>query len=122
MADAPSTAAARPKVRPGRAGGTTTLTPEDVSAQRETDPARLRRLLTGDLDNIVLKALQKDPARRYATPAELSDDLGRYLEGRPVLGTLNLVFFSSAMTPEVAARRYLRSMKKAVQAIESRWR
>jgi len=39
----------------------------------------------------------------------------------PVLGSLNLVFFSSAMTPEVAARRYLRHMKKAVQAIETRW-
>ncbi len=43
------------------------------------------------------------------------------IEGRPVLGALNLVFFSSAMTPEVAARRYLRSMRKAVQAIERRW-
>lgn len=38
-----------------------------------------------------------------------------------VLGALNLVFFSSAMTPEVAARRYLRSLKKAVEAIERRW-
>jgi IclR family mhp operon transcriptional activator len=39
----------------------------------------------------------------------------------PVLGALNLVFFTSAMTPEVAARRYLRSMKKAVRDIERRW-
>ena len=38
-----------------------------------------------DLDLIVLKALRKEPARRYASAAEFSDDLGRYLEGRPVL-------------------------------------
>jgi IclR family mhp operon transcriptional activator len=39
----------------------------------------------------------------------------------PVLGSLNIVFFSSAMTPEVAARRYLRVMRRAVQEIERRW-
>jgi IclR family transcriptional regulator, mhp operon transcriptional activator len=45
------------------------------------------------------------------------------IEGRgPVLGSLNLVFFSSAMTPDVAAKRYLRSIKQAVEAIEQRWR
>jgi serine/threonine-protein kinase len=41
--------------------------------------------LGGDLDTIVLKALQKDPARRYPTPAALLDDLRRFREGRPVL-------------------------------------
>jgi IclR family mhp operon transcriptional activator len=40
---------------------------------------------------------------------------------RPVLGSLNIVFFSSAMAPEVAAKRYLRSLKKAVRDIEGRW-
>jgi IclR family mhp operon transcriptional activator len=40
----------------------------------------------------------------------------------PVLGSLNIVFFSSAMTPQVAAKRYLRSMKRAVRDIERRWR
>ena len=39
----------------------------------------------------------------------------------PVLGSLNIVFFSSAMTPQVAAKRYLRSMKQAVKDIERRW-
>jgi IclR family mhp operon transcriptional activator len=41
--------------------------------------------------------------------------------GGPVLGSLNLIFFSSSMTPEVAARRYLTSMKQAVREIERRW-
>ena len=39
----------------------------------------------------------------------------------PVLGSLNLVFFSSSMTPEVAAKRHLRSMKQAVLDIQRRW-
>jgi len=40
----------------------------------------------------------------------------------PVLGSLNIVFFSSAMTPEIAAKRYLRAMRRAVKDIEKRWR
>ncbi len=39
----------------------------------------------------------------------------------PVLGSLNIVFFSSAMTPEIAAKRYLRAMRRAVKDIEKRW-
>jgi len=42
------------------------------------------RLLRGDLDAIVLKALQPQPDRRYATMDALADDLDRYLESRPV--------------------------------------
>jgi eukaryotic-like serine/threonine-protein kinase len=44
-----------------------------------------RRLLRGDLDAVVLKAMDKQPARRYASAQELSDDLARCLDGRPVL-------------------------------------
>lgn len=40
----------------------------------------------------------------------------------PVIGSLNIVFFTSAMTPDVAARRYLRSLKQAAEDIERRWR
>jgi eukaryotic-like serine/threonine-protein kinase len=46
---------------------------------------RIRRQLEGDLDTIVLKALQKDPARRYRSVEQLSEDLRRHLEGLPVL-------------------------------------
>ena len=48
------------------------------------EPA-LRKVLRGDLDTIVLKALQKRPTDRYATVNALGDDLERYLIGRPVL-------------------------------------
>lgn len=45
----------------------------------------LRKLLAGDLDNIVLKALKKEPQRRYSTVEQLSEDIRRYLVGLPVL-------------------------------------
>ena len=44
-----------------------------------------RRRLRGDLDAIVLKAMAKEPERRYASAAELADDIARYLGGKPVL-------------------------------------
>jgi non-specific serine/threonine protein kinase/serine/threonine-protein kinase len=47
-------------------------------------PATLAGALRGDLDTIVMKALRKEPERRYLSALELSDDLERYLEGRPV--------------------------------------
>ena len=46
---------------------------------------RLRRRLAGDLDNIVLMALRKEPQRRYASVAQFSDDIRRHLEGLPVV-------------------------------------
>lgn len=48
-------------------------------------PAKLARLLAGDLDRIVLKALAKRPEQRYASVEALSQDLQRYLRGQPVL-------------------------------------
>ena len=47
-------------------------------------PARLRRRIAGDLDNITLKALARDPARRYAGVDELAADLRRHLRREPV--------------------------------------
>ncbi len=48
------------------------------------DLRRLRRQVAGDLDRIVLRALAKEPGRRYASAAELDDDLGRWLDRLPV--------------------------------------
>lgn len=59
--------------------------PSVWAAARGTDQGRLQRALAGDLDTIVLKALRKEPARRYASAAALADDVRRYLDGRPVL-------------------------------------
>jgi eukaryotic-like serine/threonine-protein kinase len=55
-----------------------------LSAVRQTDPARLKRLLRGDLDWIVMKALEKDRNRRYETANGFARDVRRYLDGDPV--------------------------------------
>jgi hypothetical protein len=49
------------------------------------EPARLSRLLRGDLDWIVMKALEKDRGRRYESAHALAQDIERYLEDEPVL-------------------------------------
>jgi eukaryotic-like serine/threonine-protein kinase len=46
---------------------------------------KLRRRLRGDLDNIVLKALRKEPERRYASVEQFSEDIRRHLKGLPVM-------------------------------------
>jgi eukaryotic-like serine/threonine-protein kinase len=62
-----------------------TLTPETVSKTRDGQPAALRRRLKGDIDNIVLMALRKEPQRRYASVEQFSEDIRRHLDGLPVI-------------------------------------
>ena len=54
-------------------------------AAGEATRDRLRRRLAGDLDNIVLMALRKEPQRRYASVEQFSQDIGRYLAKLPVM-------------------------------------
>ncbi len=60
--------------------------PSRLTADEATDPQWLttRKKLEGDLDNILLKALVKQPAERYASVDALASDISAYLEGRPV--------------------------------------
>ena len=58
---------------------------EDIAETRGASIKRLRQMLAGDLDTIVLKALQKDPAKRYATADAFAQDIDRFLSGDVVL-------------------------------------
>ncbi len=57
----------------------------DAAEARRSSAPRLARALAGDLDTVVLKALAKSPAGRYATVASFAQDLQRHLAGEPVL-------------------------------------
>jgi tetratricopeptide (TPR) repeat protein/predicted Ser/Thr protein kinase len=60
---------------------------EVVRVIREQTPVRLSALdarLRGDMETIVAKALEKEPARRYSTAAELADDIRRHLRSEPI--------------------------------------
>ena len=80
----PSTAVSRTMDRATPDSTTISVTPSEVSRARNTSPERLRRALSGDLDTIVLKALEKYPDRRYATVGRLAEDLRRHITGQPV--------------------------------------
>ena len=54
------------------------------AARRGASPQRLKDLLRGDLDTIILKALKKDPSARYPSVAAFADDLSRYLRHEPI--------------------------------------
>ena len=55
-----------------------------IAAQRHTEPAKLSKLIRGDLDWITMKALEKDRTRRYETANGLARDIERYLSDEPV--------------------------------------
>jgi tetratricopeptide (TPR) repeat protein len=55
-----------------------------IAARRRTEPAKLARLVRGELDWIVMRALEKDRTRRYETAAGLARDVERHLHDEPV--------------------------------------
>jgi len=65
----------------------------EVARKRQTEPLSLARLVRGDLDSIVLKALEKDRSRRYSSPFDLGTDIGRYLRNEAVLAAPSSVVY-----------------------------
>ena len=116
---------------------------KDSAIKRREEPQSLVRRLRGDLDWITLKALEKDRARRYGSPAELAADIQRHLEDEPVLagppaasyragkfirrhrfgvgvaamGVVMLIAFAATMT--VQARRIARERDRANREAET---
>jgi serine/threonine protein kinase/Flp pilus assembly protein TadD len=82
----PSTIVSRIEEIPfGDDGRRITITPASVSTARDDQPKKLRQRLAGDLDNIVMMALRKEPRRRYGSVEQFSEDIRRHLEGLPVI-------------------------------------
>jgi len=104
----PSTAVWRSEITIA-SDGELTVTPEAVSRARDSQPERLRRELRGDLDTIVLKAMRKEPARRYASVEQFSEDIRRYLEGLPVIARKDTIPYRAA--------KFVRRKKAGVTAI-----
>jgi eukaryotic-like serine/threonine-protein kinase len=69
---------------PSLFAGDEATTLKQLYSTRGTTLELLRRALSGDVDNIVMQALRKEPEWRYQTAADLRDDITRYLEGRPI--------------------------------------
>ncbi len=73
---------------PARISGSRTL--PAIAAYRHIEPGRLSKLVRGELDWIVMKALEKDRNRRYETANAFAADLTHYLEGRAGAGLPSL--------------------------------
>jgi serine/threonine protein kinase/tetratricopeptide (TPR) repeat protein len=93
----PSSVISRTDTIPGPDGtAQITVTPESVSAVRDGQPEKLRRRLAGDLDNIVLMALRKEPERRYGSVEQFSEDIRRHLTGEPVMARRDTLWYRGA--------------------------
>ncbi len=64
-----------------------------IALRHGTDPGKLRLQIRGDLDWIVMKALEKKRGRRYDTPAALADDIARHLRHEPIVARPQGTFY-----------------------------
>jgi serine/threonine protein kinase/Tfp pilus assembly protein PilF len=67
-----------------------------IAEARSTTASRLRRGLRGDLDNIILMAMRKEPERRYASAQQLASDIQRFLGGLPVIARRDTLSYRTA--------------------------
>jgi len=81
---------------------------DSLAARRQSTPQRLRRRLAGDLDTVVLKAIELDPDRRYDSVEQFADDVRRVIAGEPVR--------AKPPTWSYRARRFVRRHRVSVAA------
>jgi tetratricopeptide (TPR) repeat protein len=67
-----------------------------IAESRGTSTKRLKRALDGDLDNIVLMAMRKEPERRYGSAEQMASDIQRSLEGKPVIARRDTVSYRTS--------------------------
>ena len=69
---------------------------QSIAAARNMSASRLRRMLRGDLDNMIAMAMRKEPARRYGSAQQFATDVQRYLEGKPVIARRDTMAYRTA--------------------------
>jgi len=80
-----SPSAVTDRAAPGEGiGEARNVTAQELAARRGTSSQGLRRILHGELDAIVMRALARDPRGRYESPGTLAEDINRWLDGLPV--------------------------------------
>jgi eukaryotic-like serine/threonine-protein kinase len=67
-----------------------------ITEARGVSASRLKRILRGDLDNIVIMAMRKEPERRYSSSQQMASDIQRYLDGKPVIARRDTLSYRSA--------------------------
>jgi serine/threonine protein kinase/predicted negative regulator of RcsB-dependent stress response len=77
-------------------GNGSPATAAEVAALRQVSPDKLSKRLAGDLDNIVLMALRKEPQRRYASVEQFAEDIRRHLENLPVIARKDAVGYRTS--------------------------
>jgi non-specific serine/threonine protein kinase/serine/threonine-protein kinase len=90
----PSLAVGKSKVQDDSTS--TSQNSDALSALRSSSPEKLHKRLDGDLDNIVLMALRKEPSRRYASVEQFSADIQRHLEHTPVVARKDTLWYRTS--------------------------
>jgi eukaryotic-like serine/threonine-protein kinase len=67
-----------------------------ITGARGVSANRLRRILRGDLDNIVIMAMRKEPERRYSSSQQMASDIQRYLDGKPIMARRDTMSYRTA--------------------------
>jgi eukaryotic-like serine/threonine-protein kinase len=79
-----------------------------IAFEEPTPPRRINKAIPAEVETVLLKAMEKNPAERYATARELADDLGRYLRDEPIR--------ARRPTPVQRAARWARRHRPLVRA------
>jgi len=95
-------------LKPAQLAATDSSAHQRVISVREESPQKLQRRLSGDLDDIILMALRKEPERRYSSVQQFAEDITRHLDGLPVIARKN--------SWRYVARKFLKRHKAPVAA------